>query len=133
MSLPRHQEGSFASVGVDLVSLERMRSFLKNHPSRAKGKLLTESEKKRLRGRSLSALSLAKRFAAKEAVIKAKKGGSGQFSFSLIEVDRDLRGAPVIKISKSARRQLGISQSACFELSLAHERDFAIAIVAMTS
>ena len=42
---------------------------------------------------------------------------------------RNFAGAPSIEINAKARKKLRISPHAKFELTLAHERDFAIATV----
>ena len=72
----------------------------------------------------------AARFAAKEAVLKALKlrPKKGQ-DFSGIEVKRLATGKPYIKLSSEVRRQFKIPARAQIELSLAHEREYAIATV----
>lgn len=118
-------------VGVDIVSVRRMGEAIERGGSRFLNRVFTKREQAYCKKKRNKYENYAARFAAKEAVIKAKKGGRGRFAFSQIEVTRDLRGAPVIELTASAHRALGISKSARFELSMAHERDFAIAIVVM--
>ncbi len=72
----------------------------------------------------------AARFAAKEAVLKALKlrPRKGQ-KLSGIEVKRLATGKPFIALGAEARRRFRIPVSAQIELSLAHEREYAIATV----
>lgn len=58
-------------IGIDLVSLTRMKRFLSDHDSRQALRILTPAEQKSLRGRGLSPLRFARLFAAKEAYSKA--------------------------------------------------------------
>lgn len=72
----------------------------------------------------------AARFAAKEAVLKALKvkPQKGQ-KLSEIEVRREATGKPFIVLSKVICRQLRLPAKAQIELSVAHEREYAIATV----
>ncbi len=58
-------------VGIDLVSVGRMRRFLKRHPQDAFQRILSTRERKNLRSQRLSAIGFSKIFAAKEAFFKA--------------------------------------------------------------
>ncbi len=69
-------------IGVDLVSIPRMRQFLKRHGAKAV-KLLDPQAK----SRKISALRLARLFAAKEAVFKAlNRSWMGIEGFQAIQV-----------------------------------------------
>ena len=61
----------FKGVGIDLVSLVRIRRFLQENRSRAFQRLLTASEKKKFAGHFRDSIQFAKLFAAKEAFFKA--------------------------------------------------------------
>ena len=72
----------------------------------------------------------AARFAAKEAVLKALKvcPKKGQ-RLSGIEVKREATGKPFIALAAESRKQLQVPSEAQIELSIAHEREYAIATV----
>jgi holo-[acyl-carrier protein] synthase len=72
----------------------------------------------------------AARFAAKEALLKALKVRlkKGQ-SLSGIEVRREATGKPFIALSAESRKRLRMPARAQIELSIAHEREYAIATV----
>ncbi len=72
---------------------------------------------------------LAGRYAAKEATSKVLGTGLKEVYFKEIEVQREPSGAPKIALHKRAKvkaKEKGLSH---FEISISHERDFAIAIV----
>lgn len=116
-------------VGIDIVSVSRMRQAIERQGHRFLNRVFTKSEQAYCDRMKNKFENYAARFAAKEAVIKAKKGGPGRYAFREIEVIRNLRGAPSIEVSAQARKKLKISPTATFELTLAHEREFAIAAV----
>jgi holo-[acyl-carrier protein] synthase len=118
-------------MGIDIVSVRRMREAIERQGSRFLDRIFTEAEQKYCNLKRNKFENYAARFAAKEAVIKAKRGGRGRYAFRDIEVVRGLRGAPVISIKPQARKKLGISQAAQFELTIAHEREFAVAAVVL--
>lgn len=118
-------------MGIDIVSVRRMREAIERQGSRFLSRIFTKSEQAYCEGKRNKFENYAARFAAKEAVIKAKKGGRGRYAFRDIEVVRSFSGAPSIQISAPARKKLGISSRAKFELTIAHERDFAVAAVVL--
>jgi holo-[acyl-carrier protein] synthase len=72
----------------------------------------------------------AARFAAKEAVLKALKvRPKKSLRLSGIEVGREATGKPFIRLDAKSRKQLRIPPQAQIELSIAHEREYAIATV----
>lgn len=74
-------------LGIDLIAISRARQFLKEHRQKAMDRLLTHSEKKQLRRKSLSALQFSKMFTAKEAFFKATgESGMGLEGFGSLEV-----------------------------------------------
>lgn len=118
-------------IGIDIVSVSRMRQAIERGGRHFLDRIFTKREQAYCEKKRNKYENYAARFAAKEALIKAKKGGAGRFAFSQIEVIRGLRGAPGIELTQEARQALRISRSASFELSIAHEREFAIAMVMM--
>lgn len=108
-----------------------MQSAIERGGSRFLNRVFTKAEQDYCKRKRNQYENYAARFAAKEALIKAKKGGRGRYAFNLIEVIRDSKGAPSIDISSEARNKLGISPDARFELTITHEREFAVAAVVM--
>jgi len=108
-----------------------MREAIERQGGRFLDRIFTKAEQAYCNQKRNKFESYAARFAAKEAVIKAKQGGRGRYAFRDIEVVRGLRGAPSIAMTPQARKKLGISSKAKFELTLAHEREFAVAAVVL--
>ncbi len=118
-------------IGIDIVSVRRMRQAIERQGKRFLDRIFTKAEQAYCELKRNKFENYAARFAAKEAVIKAKKGGSGRYAFRDIEVVRGLNGAPSIKLSAEARKKLKLSSDVYFELTMAHERDFAVAAVVL--
>jgi holo-[acyl-carrier protein] synthase len=120
-------------VGVDAVSVERFRRLLERRP-RFAARCFTEGEQTDA-GRSTDrAQSLAARFAAKEAVMKALGTGIGAFALTEVEVRRTggkdaTRNAPYVVLSGTAAELAGAHGAGRFHLSLTHTDDVAIAFV----
>jgi len=120
-------------VGVDIVSIPRMRLAIERQGKRFLNRIFTDGEQAYCETKRNKYENYAARFAAKEAVIKAKGGGKGRFNFHDIEVKRGAKGKPYLFFTDSARKVLGIKPDAEFLLTMAHERDFAIATVVMST
>lgn len=118
-------------VGVDIVSVRRMKQAIERQGSRFLDRIFTKSEQAYCNPKRNKYENYAARFAAKEAVVKAKKGGRGRYAFREIEVRRSFSGAPSIHLSAQARRKLHISSKARFELTMTHEREYAVAVVVL--
>ena len=114
------------SIGVDVVDIERVATMLAKRPGMA-GKLFTERESMTPKG-VRTADSLAARFAAKEALIKALGGPVG-LSWLEAEVITDDSGRPFFELSGAiaeAASSLGITRT---HLSLSHDGGHAVAMV----
>lgn len=113
-------------VGVDTVQLSRFESKLQETP-RLKDRLFLDIETV-TDGGDASLQTLAGRFAAKEAVIKALSGNP-ECEWHGIEVGKESSGKPVIwlhgQTAKLALR-LGIRK---FHVSISHDGDTAVAFV----
>ena len=79
--------GGIVGVGVDAVDVARFRRVLDRRP-RVAARCFTESEQSDATHSADVAQSLAARFAAKEAVMKALGTGIGAFALTDVEVRR---------------------------------------------
>lgn len=74
-------------LGIDIISLDRSRDYLKRHGRPGFEKILSESEHQELRKKPLSAQLFAKKFSAKEAYFKSLNASwFGVDGFQKIEV-----------------------------------------------
>lgn len=126
MSDPRGS--AVIGIGVDAVDVPRFRATLSRTPS-LRDRVFTDAELVPLADRSDPVPSLAARFAAREAVMKAMGVGLGAFDFHDVWVDRLDTGRPVLQVSGRAdalARERGIGS---WHLSLTHTDELAIAYV----
>ena len=117
-------------VGTDLIRISRVRKLAERFPDRIGRKVFTAAELAYCRTKSDPAPSLAGRFAAKEAVMKALgTGWRGGIRFIDIEIVRAASGQPSIQLSGKAEdvaRERGITH---IYLSISHDGDLAQATV----
>lgn len=113
-------------VGVDLIEIERIENVLARWGERFLERVYTEAERGDCQNR---APSLAVRFAAKEAVMKALGTGIKGVGWREIEVLPNRDGKPLVHLYGGAlqkARGLGLGELA---ISLSHSREYAIASV----
>jgi holo-[acyl-carrier protein] synthase len=106
-------------IGVDLVDIERFRRSLERTPT-MRTRLFTAVELDYVAPQADPVPSLAARFAAREAVMKALGVGLGAFGFHDVWVERAASGQPSLHFSG---RALELSEQAGVQLwhvSLTH-------------
>ncbi len=114
-------------VGVDIVEIERIAHALRRHGERFIERVFTPEEAAYCRTKA-SAASWAARFAAKEAVGKALHFVDTPPKWTDVEVLRDERGRPTLRLHGLA---LKLARGARVELSLSHTHRYAVAMVAL--
>ena len=119
-------------VGTDIAAVSRLAALYDKHGERATEKLLAPAEFEAFDRASDKGRFLAKRFAAKEALVKAL--GTG-FRFGVgprdIGVRHDPLGRPYLVFSAVAQGLLDARGVAESHLSLADEEDLAVAFVTL--
>ncbi len=117
-------------IGVDMVDIGRIARLRERHGERLGGVVFRAEELDYCLAKPNPDESLAARFAAKEAVMKALgTGWTGGVTFLGIEVVRQGEGKPEIRLHGSTAetaRQMG---AGTIHLSLSHARETAIAQV----
>ena len=114
------------AVGIDMIAISRVQKVLDRHGQRFLQRVFTPEEAAFCRGR---VPELAARFAAKEAVMKALGTGVRGVVWRDIEVLPNRRGKPLVYLygrGKERAERIGLQ---ALDISLSHERDFAIAAV----
>src|SRR5581483_1203183 len=121
-------------LGVDLIEIDRVKRAHEKHGQRFIDRLYTKAEAQYCLRKKDPYPSLAGRFAAKEAVIKAfSHGFGGRWKWTQIEVVRSLSGKPDLKftgIMEELRLERGIDR---VHLSIAHSKRDATAHVIFES
>ncbi len=119
--------------GIDIVNTLRIQSIHKKFGDKFLTRIFTEQEiSNAYKNKEYNYLSLAKRFAAKEAFSKATGKGIGEIAFVDIEILNDDFGAPYINIGDKLKNYLNINKkwnNYNISLSLSDEHPFAIASV----
>src|SRR5215210_2656327 len=112
-------------LGIDIIKVDRIRAALARFGPRFSNRVLTESERRYVRGRPET---MAGRWAAKEAVSKVLGLGVRGIGWRDIEIERLPTGQPAVRLhGRAAARadQLGMDRIA---VSITHESDYAVAI-----
>ena len=117
--------------GVDIIENIRIKNSIKN--KRFVSRIFTTNEIKKSQKLNNKINYFAKRFAAKEAFVKALgEGFRNNISFNDIDITNDKKGKPIIKVSnnieKFIKKKFKIKKFRIF-LSLSDEKKYSIAYV----
>ena len=117
--------------GVDIVDNTRIKNAIKN--KFFVSRIFTVNEIKKSKNLKNKANYYAKRFAAKEAFVKALgEGFRNNINFNDIDISNDKKGKPIINISinikKFLKKKFNLNKFKIF-LSLSDEKKYSIAYV----
>ena len=119
-------------LGADLVEIARVARLLERRGTRAARRILTPAELEGFLVASRQAQFLARRFAAKEAAVKALGTGFREgIGLRQIEIGHDRRGRPLLALHGPARARLEALGACRAHLTLSDERGFALAVVVL--
>lgn len=124
----QNDKGMIYGVGVDIVSVQRLREVVERWESRFLQRVFSSTEIDYCLGRKDPYPCLSARFATKEAMIKAL-GGRIDINLKDIEVTHAESGKPVITPGIRLKKCLEKKGIKRIHLSMSHERDYSIAIV----
>lgn len=117
-------------IGTDIARIERFERALARHGERLALRLLGELERERFVGHPAPAAFLAKRFAAKEAFVKALGTGLRLgMRWSEVQVANDALGRPSLQLSGRAHELAMASGVRAMHLSISDEAPLAVAFV----
>ena len=111
--------------GVDLIEIERFDRIEPKIRERFIQRVLTTKERLEVKD---SNPTLAGKFAAKEAVVKALGCGIGPVSFQDIEILHDANGQPILHLHKNARKFAEENNLKDWSVSISHTQHYAVAI-----
>jgi|TARA_B110000444_G_C18350794_1_gene371637 holo-[acyl-carrier protein] synthase len=121
-------------IGTDIVDISRIRRIF-NKNKQFKNRIFSKKEIKKCESKTDKIAFYAKRFAAKEAFVKALGTGvSNGISFNEISVDNNKSGAPFIELlgkTKIVIKNL-IKRKNKIYLSLSDEKKYALAMVVIS-
>lgn len=116
-------------LGLDVVAVARFREALARTPA-LRERVFTPQELALAAGRTDEAETLAVRFAAREAAMKALGVGLGAVDHRDVSVLRREDGAPELVVSGRAARLAAVRGVRGWHVSLAHDGGVAMAVVA---
>ncbi len=121
-------------IGTDICSLKRIEEAYGRFGRRFLEKVLTEQEIDYVLSQPLNTVQrLAGRFAAKEAVSKALGTGWYGVGWKEVEIFRQQSGEPTITLHDRAAAIAANRGLQSWQLSISHEREYAIAMVVACS
>ena len=115
-------------VGIDLVKIDRIREVVEKWGEKFLKRVFTDNEISYCYQKQNPYLSLAVRYAAKEALIKAISAET-PVSFKDIEVINYGNGKPSIKVAGRLKEFFDEKGIHSAHLSLSHEKEFGVACV----
>ena len=120
-------------IGTDIVEIERIEIAMKRHGVRFARRILTDMEYDVFTAHHQPGHFLAKRFAAKEAVVKALGTGFSQgISLHAIEVCNTKFGRPAVELKAGALTAYNAIGASNIHLSLTDEKAYALAFVVIS-
>jgi len=112
-------------TGIDLIEISRLETLNPAIRERFLQRVYTDSELEDCQG---LLASLAGRFAAKEAVVKALGCGIGPVSWREIEIKRGEQGEPMLELHGRARKIADEQNLVDWSISISHSREYAVAV-----
>lgn len=119
-------------IGIDIVKIQRMKNVVEKWGQRFLNRVFTQREISYCYEKKEPYLSLAVRFAAKEALVKAV-GSAAPVSLTDIEVMNMDSGKPLVKVSGKLKDFFRVQAIKNAHLSLSHEHDYGVACVVLES
>lgn len=124
---------AIAGLGTDVIEISRIAAQLERSDRLAK-RVLTETEFTLFVNHNEPARYLAKRFAAKEAAVKALGTGIGRgISWQHIEVANNELGAPYLTFCDEFAEQCHARNITSSHVSISDEQHYAVATVILES
>jgi holo-[acyl-carrier protein] synthase len=120
------------AVGIDLVCIADVAHSVTTFGNRYLNRLYTTDEIRYCLdsgGPAVAAGRLAARFAAKEAVFKALRWGNRPTDWRSVEIRRSRYGWCTVRLHGEARRVADRAGLTGFDVSMAHEGEYATAVV----
>lgn len=121
------------SVGIDIADVSRFRAAIERHP-RMLERLFTPLEREGLEKKADGASSMAARFSAKEAALKALGCGWGKgVGWTDVEILSAQNGAPVVVLHAMAKEIFLSRGGGRIHVSMTHDGGNAAAVIIIES
>lgn len=113
-------------VGTDIVEIDRIKKAMDRFPKFIE-RLFSVEELAYLESKALKPQHVAGGFSAKEAVLKSMGTGLRNFKWKEIEIVRDMKGKPFVRLNGKAKDYADDNYIGDIHISISHCRDFATA------
>jgi len=114
------------ATGVDLIEIARIEEVISRHGEHYLKRVYTPAELEQCGKRSES---LAGRFAAKEAAVKALGCGIGDVTWKEVEILGDEQNAPVLRLYGAAEQKAREQGLVAWSVSISHSQSHTVAFV----
>lgn len=118
-------------TGIDIIKNSRIKNLTEKYGERFLKKIYTDAEIEYCQNKKETAASLAARFAAKEAVLKALGTGMRNNSWQEIEILNNKLGKPEVILSEKTKKRAEEIKVKSIFLSISHEKEYSIAQIVM--
>lgn len=120
-------------VGTDLIKIERIAQALEKHGDRFAARILTPDEIQLYSAAPDGVRYLAKRFALKEAIVKALGTGIAKgVGWQDINISNNEAGQPLAALSGMAKTVMETLGASCLNISLSDEQDYVLAFAVLS-
>ncbi|WP_084524476.1 holo-ACP synthase [Lutispora thermophila] len=113
-------------VGTDIIEIDRIRKAMERFPKFVE-RLFSAEELAYLESKALKPQHVAGGFSAKEAVLKSMGTGLRNFKWKEIEIVRDMKGRPFVRLNGKAKDYADTNYIGDIHISISHSREFATA------
>lgn len=117
------------TTGVDIIKISRIEKILAKRRNAFYNKIFTKTEIEYIKKKKDNVKTISGLFASKEAVSKAIGTGIGKIGWKDIEIKHSPQGKPMVNLSSKGWRIIKDLKINEFDISISHEKDYAIAFV----
>lgn len=113
-------------IGTDIVEIDRIKKAVERYPGFV-NRIFSIDEIVYLQSKALNPQHIAGGFSAKEAVLKSIGTGLRNFKWKEIEIIRDSKGKPFVRLNGKAKDYADNNYIGDIHITISHSRNYATA------